>query len=80
MTTPDHRPYLTETDLRTPEDVLAWLYTCQYGFTTGAIFALADRLDRERRQACRRAAILAWRDFANDLRAKAMRAMHRGPS
>jgi len=25
MTTPDHRPYLTATDLRTQEDVLAWL-------------------------------------------------------
>jgi hypothetical protein len=61
MTTPDHRPYLTATDLRTPEDVLAWLGACEYWFTTGASLALAARLDRERRQACRRAALLEWR-------------------
>lgn len=63
MTTPDHRPYLVEGDLRTPEDVLAWL---DAGLTPpdgpmrliGAWhfrIELAARLDREKRIACRRA-------------------------
>lgn len=82
MTTPDHRPYLTATDLRTPEDVLAWLDAEAASWTEAGIehgtelvrFDVAvsqtlataakyvrARLDRERRQACRRAAILEWR-------------------
>ena len=66
MTTPDHRPYLTATDLRTPEDVLAWLkeraIAADEGFVSRAATldeayaALSARLDRERRQACRRGA------------------------
>jgi hypothetical protein len=78
MTTPDHRPYLTATDLRTPEDVLAWLDAM--ALTSSERIApiqwsmamaharLRARLDRERRQACRRAARIAWREFAYDLR------------
>lgn len=85
MTPPYHRPYLTETDLRTPEDVLAWLrrpilsrIAEEYpdpdtrSWYVGDAEMLWHRLDRERRQACRRAALRAWRDFANDLRAKAL--------
>lgn len=71
MTTPDHRPYLTDTDLRTPEDVLAWLDVM--ALTSSERIApiqwsmamaharLRAHLDRERRQACRRAARLEWR-------------------
>ena len=71
MTTPDHRPYLTATDLRTPEDVLAWLDAM--ALTSSERIApiqwsmamaharLRARLDRERRQACRRAALAEWR-------------------
>lgn len=65
----DYRPYLTETDLRTAEDVLAWLEMRALSFPNwptpehrevgqvlaGAACDLAVRLDRERRQACRRA-------------------------
>jgi hypothetical protein len=73
MTTPDHRPYLTATDLRTPEDVLAWLDAM--ALTSSERIApiqwsmamaharLRARLDRERRQACRRAALEEWRAF-----------------
>lgn len=77
MTTPDHRPYLTDTDLRTPEDVLAWLWDrarspASDGFAcrmvANSATALEVRLDRERRQACRRAALAEWRKFAYDLR------------
>lgn len=69
MTTPDHRPYLTDTDLRTPEDVLAAMDAYHPCEEAGDVaFELRARLDRERRQACRRAALIAWREFAYDLR------------
>lgn len=79
MTTLDFHPYLVEGDLRTPEDVLAWIAeyietwkrAAKEDPTIGAKhyrldFAglrtleqlhgdLQTRLDRERRQACRRA-------------------------
>lgn len=61
MTPPDHRPYLTATDLRTPEDVLAWLIDYPSMDAAQASIDLHVRLDRERRQACRRAALLEWR-------------------
>lgn len=68
-----YRDYLTETDLRTPEDVLAWLANPRCCKTVeGHVWRLRARLDRERRQACRRAALAEWRDFASDLRAKAL--------
>ena len=79
MTTPNHRPYLTATDLRTPEDVLAAMDAEAASWTepgiehgtelvrfdvavsqtlaTAAKYVRA-RLDRERRQACRRAALV----------------------
>ena len=70
MTTPDHRPYLREGDLRTPEDVLAWVRRpatdrrrehLAWGGERLVPYIdceqmLAFRLDRERRQACRRGA------------------------
>jgi len=90
MTAPDYRPYLLTTDLRTPEDVLAWLRGLDEDddavpiatrdrrakldepgatvtdwlmslkssnmYVIDAADLLAERLDRERRQACRRAA------------------------
>lgn len=83
--TPDHTPYLVEGDLRTPQDVAAWLDgeirdaiegramlapSTSFGppvrgpdYDAVSIRALqrahqllTERLDRERRQACRRAA------------------------
>lgn len=60
--TPDHTPYLVEGDLRTPQDVLEWLARPRCCETLeGHIWRLRERLDRERRQACRRAALLEWR-------------------
>lgn len=76
----DHRPYLADTDLRTAEDVAAWLdehaeqwrrdavadpsvgarsVRLDYAglcALQGAHADLLARLDRERRQACRRGA------------------------
>ena len=64
MTAPDPRPYLLPTDLRTAEDVARWLRArdeAHDGAETlaDAVAALRARLDRERRQACRRA-VRAW--------------------
>lgn len=57
MKAPDHHPYLTEGDLRTAEDVLEWLARPRCCKTLGGHIArLRARLDRERRQACRRGA------------------------
>lgn len=66
MTAPDHTPYLLATDLRTPEDVLAWFRVQpRYPFEGDLVLALAERLDRERRQACRRGALENWRAFVD---------------
>ena len=67
MTAPDHRPYLLPTDLRTAEDVARWLRArdeAHEGAETlaDAVAALRARLDRERRQACRRGARDQWRE------------------
>ena len=63
----DHHPYLTDGDLRTPEDVLAWLREWDAtGWDPERHYAsehLSERLDRERRQACRRGA----RDMARSI-------------
>lgn len=73
MTTPDHRPYLTATDLRTPEDVLAFVHDfvvdpdVEWDLSEVRNF-LQRKIDRERRQACRRAALIAWREFAGGAR------------
>lgn len=63
----DHRPYLLETDLRTAEDVLEWLYRSQRDEmpVEDARLELNRRLDRERRQACRRGALENWRFFSD---------------
>ncbi len=61
MTAPDHTPFLLPTDLRTPEDVAR----CVISFAldpdveydaTDVFNYLSARIDRERRQACRRGA------------------------
>lgn len=68
-----YREYLRPGDLRTAEDVLAWLreraLAADEGFVSRAATLdeahadLSARLDRERRQACRRAALEHWRRF-----------------
>lgn len=64
MTTPDHHPYLADGDLRTAEDVLEWLARPRCCTTLGGHIArLRARLDRERRQACRRGALEMWAVF-----------------
>lgn len=93
----DHHPYLAAGDLRTAEDVLAWLDAHRLDAIEGrALLApstsfgppvrgadadavsirtlhvlhrdLAERLDRERRQACRRGALLAFSAAARMMR------------
>lgn len=74
----DHTPYLLPGNLRTGEDVYAWMSTCsrrrwrwhcETGGPTNGFpedderTMLRHRLDVERRQACRRAALLHWRDM-----------------
>lgn len=74
--TPDHRPYLRPgVELITAEDVADWLDTLHHGPIADRIYgvqeavaALDARLDRERRQACRRAAVDAWERFAGEVR------------
>lgn len=71
MTAPDHRPYLRPgVDLVTAEDACAWLDGLTSGPARERIYGVLDahaalslRLDRERRQACRRGALDAWRLF-----------------
>jgi len=61
----EYQTYLLATDLRTPEDVLAWFRVQpRYPFEGDLVLALAERLDRERRQACRRRALERWQTFA----------------
>jgi hypothetical protein len=65
--TPEFRPYLLETDLRTAEDVLQWIeYRRRYGRATIDHIAddLVEQIDRERRQACRRGALEKFKAFA----------------
>ena len=64
MTTPDHRPYLTDGDLRTAEDVLEWLTDHPETCAAQASIDLAERLDRERLRACRRGALRTFRHLA----------------
>ena len=73
----DYRPYLREGDLRTPEEVAAWMRSLSL-FTRerpwrqdldGACDELDERLDRERRQACRRAARQAFSQACRIMRA-----------
>lgn len=60
MTTPDHTLYLLPTDLRTAEDVARWLEDLDDDAPRVPLWHACDRLrarlDRERRQACRRGA------------------------
>lgn len=92
----DHRPYLADTDLRTAEDVAAWLeehaeqwrrdavadpsvgarsVRLDYAglrALQGAHADLRARLDRERRQACRRGARQAFASAAELMRGYAL--------
>lgn len=69
MKAPDHHPYLTEGDLRTAEDVLEWLARPRCCKTLGGHIArLRARLDRERRQACRRGALERWQRLSRLVR------------
>jgi hypothetical protein len=67
---PPTRPYLLATDLRTAEDVARWLHEIDDDDITGGdpmwltISRLDARLDRERRQACRRASFVALPELA----------------
>lgn len=69
MTAPDPRPYASPTDLVTAADVLAWLGDLDEDGIMGAppvwavVQRLRERLDRERRQACRRGALVEWQEF-----------------
>ena len=70
MTAPDPTPYAAPTDLVTAADVALWLDTLHQGPPSARIFGVQDaiaaldaRLDRERRQACRRGALAEWREF-----------------
>ena len=81
MTPPDHTPYLRPgVDLITAEDAAQWLeaYASEVcGASARAAWgevglwasvgALRTRLDRERRQACRRGALAMWRDYRASL-------------
>lgn len=71
MTAPDPTPYAAPTDLVTAADVLAWLVAippCPYDEAgawdeTDLANELTLRLDRERRQACRRGALAEWQQY-----------------
>ena len=81
LTTPDPRPYAAPTDLVTAADVAEWLneqalsapaepipvFSLHWVLATTRTKLLA-RLDRERRQACRRGALACWRAFAGEAR------------
>lgn len=70
-----YREYLRPGDLRTADDVLSWLreraiaadecFVSRAATLDEAHADLAARLDRERRQACRRAALEHWRRFSD---------------
>ncbi len=74
LTAPDPRPYAAPTDLVTAADVARWLHEIDDDDITGGdpmwltISRLDARLDRERRQACRRGALACWRAFAGEAR------------
>ena len=78
MTAPDPRPYAGPTDLVTAEDVARWLHEIDDGDITGGdpmwltISHLEARLDRERRQACRRGARSSFSDAATLMRCYAL--------
>jgi hypothetical protein len=69
VTTPDPTPYLLATDLRTADDALAFVRI--YVLDPALEWDLSDvynylerRLDRERRQACRRASFVNLPELA----------------
>jgi len=70
MTAPvDPRPYAGPTDLVTAADVAEWL-EAEFPWPT-MVYVRAEliaRLDRERRQACRRGALACWRRWSSFVR------------
>lgn len=74
MTAPDHRPFLLATDLRAAGDAICELirmsdeegaYTRKEGLAIRrACYDLLARLDRERRQACRRGSFVDLPELA----------------
>lgn len=73
MTTPDHHPYLTEGCLRTMQDcsdfVLVYVIDPDMEWDLSDVhIRLQARLDRERRKACRRGALEAWRQMTRVIR------------
>lgn len=71
---PDHTPYLRPgVDLITAEDACAWLDGLTSGPARERIYGVLDahaalslRLDRERRQACRRGALAVFREACRE--------------
>ncbi len=68
----DPRPYAAPTDLVTAADVARWLESRDRGSKAAGwrivrlstvVTDLRARLERERRQACRRGALACWREF-----------------
>lgn len=57
----DPRPYAGPTDLVTAADVAEWLVDYPGSCAAQASIDLHERLERERRQACRRGARYHWR-------------------
>ena len=79
MTAPDPTPYAAPTDLVTAADVALWLDTLHQGPPSARIFGVQDaiaaldaRLERERRQACRRGARMNFADAATLMRCYAL--------
>ena len=77
----DPRPYAAPTDLRTAEDVARWLESRDRGSKAAGwrivrlstvVTDLRARLERERRQACRRGARMNFADAATLMRCYAL--------
>lgn len=77
MSSPDYRPYLREGDIRSHWDAYRFLRHSaeipEDATLDDALDILYARMQREIRQACRRGALLAWRDFRRDVGAGDMR-------
>lgn len=77
MKAPDHTPYLADGDLRTPQDAYDWLCReIEHDLRVRGIeyhaseytWRMRERLDRERRQACRRGALERWQRLSRLVR------------
>lgn len=61
--TPDFTQHLRDDEFRTVADVARWLIAHPSNDAAEVSIELWGRQDRERRQACRRGALAAWREF-----------------